>query len=1480
MDRDPTPGNPDEVRELADDLQTFADDVGEALGRIRGMAEDRAVLDWAGLSAEAFRSEFDGVPPNLQKLQTSYDMAAQALQTYWPKLETAQGMADRALDRAIAAQADLSTAQAALTDAQDWVSRAGDEAERLEREGERENVEPPSEAEVRAATRDATAANEAATSAQSRVDSAEEALSAARQLAQDAKEMREEAARTCASEIDAASDAGIQNRRWWEDAIHWVSENWDTIVEICKVVVAVLGIVVMIIGGPLAWVVLAAALVVLADTLYDYANGRATLWDVAFAALDCIPGMKGLTTLGGLARGLRGGLSAARTGLRGYAGNLRNLGRMWEAEGIRGVGRVLIGDPIDIATGEMTLHNVDLELPGVLPLILQREHLTGYRHGHWFGPSWASTLDQRLRLDEYGVDFYAADGMRLHYPVPLADPEYPVLPVTGPRWGLAWDGQPGGVFTLHQQATGQALHFAPVPGRPAGELPLVAITDRNGNRIDVTYDAAGAPRELAHSGGYQVGVAVHEDRITALTLLSAPDTPLLRAFEYDEAGNLAKVYNSSGLPLTFVYDDQHRMTRWEDRNGTWYRYEYDASGHCVFTTGTDRALEYHYSYDETALRTTATNSLGHATVYQLNDRFRLVAETDPLGHTTYREWDENNRLTAHTDPLGRTTRYEHDDHGNVALITRPDGSRVRSEYNEFGLPVEVTQADGTVWRHAYDAAGNRVATADPEGRRTRMTYDEHGGVASVTDPTGHTTRVRCDATGLPVSVTNAMGETTRYTRDAFGRLVGVTDPLGREHQATYTVEGRQVSLTDPQGAVQTWTWDAEGNCLTHVDEHGGTTRFSYGPFDQPISQTNPDGSHYTFDRDTELRLIGVTGPHGLRWSYEYDTANRLVSETDFDGRTLTYTLDATGQLIARSNAAGESVLLTRGSNGRIVRKDVGGLVTTYGYDEVGRLVQAAASEGELIIERDRIGRVLRETFNGRSVTQSYDDLGHPLVRVSPTGHTSTWTYDIVGRETALATSGHTLAFAHDAAGRETHRTIGSALDMAFTWDALGRLTHETVTTHDGTLRERSYTYRADHVLTGITRLDEGDVSFLPDTLGRITEVRTPLWRERYQYDAAGNQTAAEWDPTDDGGSQGERSVVGMRIVRAGRTHYEYDHAGRITLRRKTRLSRKAEVWRYRWDAEDRLTQVVTPDGTTWRYRYDPLGRRTTKERLDASHKVVERTEFTWFGTELVEQTTTEAENAFSVSLTWDYKAGRPIAQTRNKRSSEPPQEEVDARFHAIVTDLIGAPTDLIDENGRIEWSARSTLWGVTRTSTGGHVSIPLRFPGQYADAETGWNYNFHRHYDPETARYTTPDPLGLEPSANHYAYVDNPHTWSDPFGLAAHQTPGINPSLVRFSQDEVSYRFSDGMTIAHVASGLRSGWLNAADFPPIRLVVREGNLFTLDNRRLVAFQMAGTPIPFRMATADEAINESWKFTTVTDGMSIVIRERDEVWNIP
>lgn len=108
--------------------------------------------------------------------------------------------------------------------------------------------------------------------------------------------------------------------------------------------------------------------------------------------------------------------------------------------------------------------------------------------------------------------------------------------------------------------------------------------------------------------------------------------------------------------------------------------------------------------------------------------------------------------------------------------------------------------------------------------------------------------------------------------------------------------------------------------------------------------------------------------------------------------------------------------------------------------------------------------------------------------------------------------------------------------------------------------------------------------------------------------------------------------------------------------------------------------------------------------------------------------------------------------------------------------------------------------------------------------------------------------------------------------IIARASGHIDPSLVRFSQDSISYFFKNGDSIDDLADGLRSGKILPSDVPPIRLAQNsDGLLFTLDNRRLEAFRRAGTDIPFVLATADEVAAEAWKFTTRTLGETIRIR---------
>ncbi len=110
---------------------------------------------------------------------------------------------------------------------------------------------------------------------------------------------------------------------------------------------------------------------------------------------------------------------------------------------------------------------------------------------------------------------------------------------------------------------------------------------------------------------------------------------------------------------------------------------------------------------------------------------------------------------------------------------------------------------------------------------------------------------------------------------------------------------------------------------------------------------------------------------------------------------------------------------------------------------------------------------------------------------------------------------------------------------------------------------------------------------------------------------------------------------------------------------------------------------------------------------------------------------------------------------------------IDDQFYAMVTDLVGAPTELVDPNGTPAWRAHTTLWGIAVAPSPDGASCPLRFPGQYQDPETGLNYNYHRYYDPAGGRYESNDPLGLNGGPDPHTYVPNPINWFDPLGLVS-----------------------------------------------------------------------------------------------------------------
>jgi RHS repeat-associated protein len=199
------------------------------------------------------------------------------------------------------------------------------------------------------------------------------------------------------------------------------------------------------------------------------------------------------------------------------------------------------------------------------------------------------------------------------------------------------------------------------------------------------------------------------------------------------------------------------------------------------------------------------------------------------------------------------------------------------------------------------------------------------------------------------------------------------------------------------------------------------------------------------------------------------------------------------------------------------------------------------------------------------------------------------------------------------------------------------------------------------------------------------------------------------------------------------------------------------VQHFAYDAESRLIEVRSDNGSVVKMAYDPLGRRIAKAEHDNNGYPLGETRFIWDGMRLLQES---RYNLTSLYLYTDN-TYEPLARIDGYGAHQ--------KVRYYHNDLNGLPEQLTEADGHTVWQATYRVWGNTLEEVREPYYIEeqnLRFQGQYLDRETGLHFNTFRFYDPDVGRFTTPDPIGLEGGLNIYQYAQNPISWIDPWGLA------------------------------------------------------------------------------------------------------------------
>ncbi|MFO0549920.1 MAG: RHS repeat-associated core domain-containing protein [Polyangiaceae bacterium] len=1083
----------------------------------------------------------------------------------------------------------------------------------------------------------------------------------------------------------------------------------------------------------------------------------------------------------------------------------------------------LTGHPVDVMTGELIADAIDAELPGLIPVTFERNYRSRESEPGLLGPSWYHFFDAYIEDKDGATQLRLADGR----------------PATHPRLtiGQSYFHAPDR-YTVIRERDGYDLLEAESGLRhvfrqtdATGRCRLVELRDRGGNVVTLRWRGRYLV-DLTDTADRRVEARyTREGRLERLVFLEKVGEGtfehLLTRYAYSDDGRLAAVFDPMDQAMRYEYRGGV-LTREVHKSGLTFHFEWDQedpTGWCVRTWGdagdSDPAVmdlapgatppiaiyDRRISYAKQQHRTLVKDGRGGITVYEGNALDLVDKITDAAGLVTETTWNQHAWKTAETDGTGARWEWEYDERGNQVLERDPLGQETRRTFDVLDRLTSVVDAKGGEWSVEYDRTDNPKWVRRPDGSATLIDRDVRGRAQKITNAMGQTTRLTWTSQHTLASEVDPMGRTTEYRHDALGRLVGSTDPLGRELRIQRNPNGDPIHAATPDGEEHAITVDAEGNVVEHSDSRGRKQRMRYAGMGRLVEHFDAQGYRLRLRYNGEEDLVAVENQAGELYTFDLDLAGKVKEERTFSGTRRQFVYDKAGRLKRLWTAGYRTIDFERDPLGQVLRrvsktarfgdKPVEELFT---YDPLGALLSARTPGGETTLERDVLGRVTREselvpaTGTTADITSRYDPIDQRVERVSSLMQETTYDWNPAGELTGVsagwALSGREqlrklgipqarmgsfdIRFARDALGQELARRLPGGVAASWARDRLGRPTEQRVVVG------------ASPQSAGRGVLDRRFGWVAPDQIGSIIDRDPASGATRggstYEYDprgflirqlfSNGETLHRHADATGNLFKSADGSdrvyAKGGVLRRNGATELEHDKDG--FLIKKTLAD--GATWRYHWDAHGRLAEVHRPDGKTAAFTYDAFGRRTTKT-FDGR-----TAEYLWDGDDLIHERVRDADGATSPLTTWVFEPGTftPLAKLEGRR-----------RF-GIVGDHLGCPTLLTTEAGRIAWRAQLDIYGVPREETGlvdaeECTENPWRFPGQYEDKETGLYYNRFRYYDPETGRYLSEDPIGLEGGEALYGYVHEPLGWIDPFGLNVSTGAG---------RDHVTYRGTKG----------------------------------------------------------------------------------------
>lgn len=670
------------------------------------------------------------------------------------------------------------------------------------------------------------------------------------------------------------------------------------------------------------------------------------------------------------------------------------------------------------------------------------------------------------------------------------------------------------------------------------------------------------------------------------------------------------------------------------------------------------------------------------------------------------------------------TTVTYDPTGTIHSITDPDGVVLIYTYDAAHQLTDITDASGNHIHYTLDAAGNRTSdqlltSNGTVVRSSGRTFNALNQLTAVSDGLNRTVFSAAfadsyDANGNLVHSQDGLGHQTKQAFDGLDRLVSTlknyqgTDTATANTQtvSTYDVLDRVGGFSDPEGLSTTYDINALGNLTSLHSPDTGLTSHTYDAAGNTLTSIDAtnNGRSWTYDAD-DRTLTETYADTSLNAQYKYDEADTVTGCTgSFAEGHLTRVIEGNGGMLWCYDNRG-NVVKRQQTVGTVTR------TTTYAWTAGNRLASIVTPNGTLIAySRDIFGQIasIQTTPSGGVATSVVSNVVHV-----PFGPVASYTLG----------DGQSVTLTYDANGAWTD-IASTAFSLHVKRDAAGNI----VATGDAAgvpTPAETYSYDPLYRLTGVGSADGSVVEAYTynKTGDRLSKVAPGLLTGNYNYAA------------------GTHHLIGV-----GTTTRVVDARGNTTADVLA-----SGTYGYGYNGRNRLAVIQVGGTTVGSYVLNALGQRVQKTAAGVTTRF-----------DYDEDSRLLAESSGSTSRDYIWMDGRPVGIVDYASTN--------AEVNFIHADGLGSPRAVTSSTGAVLWQwayARNPFGENVPSSSTGYV-LNLRFPGQYFDAESGFNYNVNRDFEAATGRYLQSDPIGLDGGISAYGYsFANPMAFIDPSGEVA-----------------------------------------------------------------------------------------------------------------